>query len=143
MHALKIKSAMFLCALFASWPLLASDPELYGVWEPIEYVVDGTVTPLRGAMIVTPGYLVANAIYDGDGDGVLEANATSGPITVANNTITYMQWVQLHYRPSGEGNELHENVEYDINYTIEDDRLIFHFPSGNRYISKRLAGLEE
>jgi hypothetical protein len=115
--------------------------DLYGVWETTEYNIGGTKLPLKGLMIITPDYFIGTTIFDSDGDGKLDANANSGPIAVEDGTIKLLQWMQLHWRSGGEGHFLKEDVPEDINYTIEENRLIFHFPSGNKYISERLSGL--
>ena len=115
-----------------------SDDALYGTWNPIEYNIGGEVTALRGIMIITSDYFVGNTTFDADGDGILEANANSGPITIENGVIKMIQWMQLHWREKEpEGHFLRIDIPEDINYTVEGDRLIFHFPSGNKYISER------
>ncbi|MFT5351373.1 MAG: hypothetical protein ACI909_000936 [Planctomycetota bacterium] len=124
-------------------PVAHSDDDLYGTWGPSEYIVNGKLTPLRGIMIITPDYFVGNTIFDADGDGEPDANANSGPIVVVNGTIKLQQWMQLHWRSNGEGHFLKEDVPEDIKYTIEENRLIFHFPSGNKYISERLSGIDK
>ena len=75
-----------------------ADEALYGAWSPLEYNIGGESVPLRGIMIITPHYFVGNTTFDADGDGVLEANANSGPITVENGVIKMLQWMQLHWR---------------------------------------------
>ena len=97
---------------------------------------------------MTPGYFVSNVTFDIEGDGILEGNANSGPMTVENGVIKLTQWMQLHWRPGKEadfsnpvnpdGNFLRIDIPEDINYTIEGDKLIFHFPSGNKFISIRV-----
>lgn len=134
---LKTICAFVLLALVA--PVGQADEDLYGVWSPVEYVIGDKVYPLRGLMIFTPNYFVANTTFDLDEDGVLEANANSGSLTVENGTLKLDQWMQLHWREhEPEGHFLRVDVPENIDYTIEGDQLIFHFPSGNRYISKRL-----
>ena len=70
-------------------------------------------------------------------------------MTVEDGVIKLMQWMQLHWRPkegSGNfsnpnnpvGNFLRIDIPEEIHYTIEGDKLIFHFPSGNKYISQRV-----
>ncbi len=126
--------------LFLTMSIAHADDDLYGVWEPIEYNIAGEALPLRGVMIITPGYFVGNTTFDIEGDGVLEANANSGPITVENGVIKLMQWMQLHWRVNDhEGHFLREDIPEEIHYTISEDRLFFHFPSGNTYISQRLS----
>lgn len=139
----------FLTALLAVGVLQAcavtpneSDNPLYGVWETVEYNIVGTPVPLKGIMIITPGWFVGNVTFDADGDGIQDANANSGPIVVEGNVIKLMQWMQLHWRSAGNDHFLKEGVPEDINFTIEGNRLIFHFPSGNRYISERLRDLQ-
>jgi hypothetical protein len=125
------------------------DDELYGTWKPVEYQMGENSMPLRGVMIITPGYFVGNTTFDVEGDGILEANANSGPITVENGKIVLMQWMQLHWRPNEpeadfsnpenpQGTFLRTDIPEVIEYTVEGDQLVFHFPSGNKYISKRL-----
>ena len=116
-----------------------ADEQLYGTWRPVTYEIDGKITPLKGLMIITEGYFIGNVTFDKEGDGVLEANANAGPITVGNGTIKIIQWMQLHWRENSPAdNFLNEDTTEEIKYTIEDQKLIFHFPTGNRYISERL-----
>lgn len=144
-------SGYFRSLRFGLWALLlvcsaafGSDEEMpYGVWKTTEYHIDGTVLPLDGLMIITPGYFIGNTTFDADGDGELDANANSGPITVEDGKIRLLQWMQLHWRSSGDGHFLKEDVPEDINYSVEDNRLIFHFPSGNKYVSVRLSHLPQ
>jgi len=121
-------------------PATAASPTeaLYGVWEPIEYRVAGETIPLRGLMIVTPGYFAGKTTFDMDGDGARDANANAGPIEIRDGTIHLQQWMQLHWRSAGDGSFLKEDVPEDIPYEIDGDRLTFHFPSGNSYLSRRL-----
>lgn len=125
------------------------DENLYGTWEPLEYKMGEDSLPLRGVMVITPGYFVGNTTFDIEGDGVLEANANSGPITVEDGKMHLIQWMQLHWRgleaapdfsnpENPQGTFLRIDIPEEIVYTIDDDYLIFHFPSGNQYISKRL-----
>ena len=120
-------------------PSVYSDDDLYGVWSPFEYNLGGEAVSLRGIMIITPNYFVGNTTFDADGDGVIEANANSGPITIENGVIKMIQWMQLHWRENDpEEHYLGIDIPEDIVYTVEGDRLIFHFPSGNKYISERV-----
>ena len=120
-------------------PFVYSDDDLYGAWSPLKYNIGGEAVPLRGIMIITPNYFVGNTTFDTDGDGVFEANANSGPITVENGVIKMIQWMQLHWRENDpEEHFLRIDIPEDIVYSVEGDRLIFHFPSGNKYISERV-----
>jgi hypothetical protein len=116
-----------------------SDERLYGTWRTVEYTLGGRAVPLRGLMIITPRYIVGNTIFDEDGDGTPEANANAGSIEVAGGVIRILQWMQLHWRPNEpQAHFLREDVIEEIPYAIEGGRLIFRFPSGNRYVSERL-----
>lgn len=125
--------------LFISTASLAhADDDLYGVWKPTTYKIDGKDHPIKGIMIITPNYFVANTTFDLNEDGILEANANSGPLTIENGTIKVNQWMQLHWRQDDPAeNYLRVNVPEDINYTIDGNQLIFHFPTENKYISER------
>jgi len=128
-----------LAALMIQQAMAQTDERLYGTWRPVTYEIAGQSTPVNGLMVITKKYFIGNITFDQDGDGVLEANANCGPITVEDGKINIVQWMQLHWRENDpEGNFLREGSPEEINYSIEDDRLVFHFPSGNRYISERL-----
>lgn len=137
---MKIRHIAFLMILTSMISSVSADEDIYGVWEPTTYLNAGKELPVRGIMIITPEYFVANTTFDFDEDGVLEANANSGPITVEDGVIKLNQWMQLHWRTNvPDENFLRINVPEDIKYTIEGDRLIFHFVTGNKYISKRVG----
>lgn len=136
-----IKCLYLLCLISFLSNTAYADERVYGVWKTIEYNVGSKVVPLKGLMIIVPGYFIGNTLFESDGDGQLDANANSGPITIENGTIRMLQEMQLHWRSNGEGHFLKEDIPEDINYTVEGDRLIFHFPSGNKYISERLSGV--
>ena len=137
---MKMSFVVFLLAPLLIQPAKAqTDERLYGTWHPVTYEVAGRPTPVEGLMVITKGYFIGNITFDQDGDGVLEANANCGPISVEDGRIKIVQWMQLHWRENDpEGNFLAEGVPEEVEYTIEDERLVFHFPSGNRYISERL-----
>ena len=120
-----------------------ADDAVYGVWKTLKYDIGDEAIPLKGLMIIAPGYFIGNTIFDVDGDGKPDANANSGPITIKDGKIKITQWMQLHWRSGKEGHFLKENIPEDIDYTVEGNRLIFHFPSGNRYISERLGNLSD
>lgn len=118
----------------------AGDQEdIYGVWRTTEYRIAGKEVQLNGLMIIEPGFLIANTTFDSNGDGILEANANSGPMVIDDGRIKLLQWMQLHWRPTQPAeNFLRENVAEEIPYEIKGDRLIFNFPSGNSYTSERI-----
>ena len=116
--------------------------ELYGVWAPTTYVLNGKDHALTGIMIITPRYFMGNATYKSSATGV-DANANSGPYYLEDGHIVLNQWMQLHYRTENPSeNLLTEGVVEKIRYEVEGDTLTFHFPSGNRYISKRLRNAD-
>ena len=133
---------LIITTIFAITPVYG-DERVYGVWNTVEYNIAGSVVPMKGLMIITPGYFISNTVFDADGDGKPDANANSGSITIEDGKIKMQQWMQLHWRSNGEDHFLKEDIPEDINYTVEDNRLIFHFPSGNAYISERLSGFVE
>ncbi len=116
-----------------------ADEQLYGVWKTVEYQIGSTILPLEGLMIITPKYFISNTVFDADGDGHPDANANSGPITIEDGKIKLLQWMQLHWRSDGKGHFLNTGIPEDIVYTVDGCRLIFHFPTGNKYISERLS----
>ena len=121
------------------------DASIYGVWRPIIYEFGGIEHPIEeGLMVITPNYLIATAIYDLDGDGQSDANANHGPIEfVEPGKLMMDQKMQLHWRTSdNEGHFFKKDIPEEINYTVEGDRLIFHFPddrgASQRWISERV-----
>jgi hypothetical protein len=120
----------------ASQPL---DARVLGAWKPVSYTVNGQVHSMRGLMIITPDYFVANTIYQNSAGAWTEANANSGPYSVKNGKIALTQWMQLHYRPSNPKDMLlTEGIVEQIGYTLDNGKLVMHFPSGNSYTSERL-----
>lgn len=115
---------------------------LQGTWKPVSYIVDGVEYPLSGLMIITPGYLSANTLFKLSDESPGDANANAGPYELHGDKIIMNQWMQLHWRPQHEDDPeqhfLAQDVPEEIPYRVEGDRLIFHFPSGNKYISQRL-----
>jgi hypothetical protein len=92
--------------------------------------------------MITPDYLMSNTVFNADGDSSPDANANSGAIRLEGNTIVMEQWMQLHWRTAdSNGNFLTQGDVERIPYRLENDLLIFEFPSGNRYIAERLAYL--
>lgn len=137
---MKIRYLLTLMILTSVVSSASADEDIYGVWKPTTYLNAGKELPVQGIMIITPEYFVANTTFDFDEDGVPEANANSGPITIEDGVIKLTQWMQLHWRVnSTDENFLRINVPEDIQYTIEDDRLVFHFSTGNKYISERMG----
>lgn len=120
------------------------DPDSpFGVWRASVYELDGVEHQQDGLIIVTPDYLMSNTIFQADNDDIPDGNANSGPISFDGDVIVMEQWMQLHWRTEDTGgNFLTQGVVERIPYIVEGDSLIFHFPSGNRYISKRLAYLD-
>ncbi len=120
-------------------PLRAEPASLHGVWQPVTYVIQGDAYPMTGLMIITPKYFSANTLFKLEQDTGLDANANAGPYYLADGKIVLNQWMQLHWRPDKPGEHfLAQEVVEEIPYKIEDEKLIFFFPSGNMYISERL-----
>ena len=116
------------------------DDTVFGVWRAVSYEIQGVEYEQDGLIMITPGYLMSNTVFDADGDTSLDANANSGPIQFEGNTIVIEQWMQLHWRTADTaGNFLNQGAVERIPYRLEDDLLIFEFPSGNRYVAERLA----
>lgn len=134
-------------ALLAVFAVLAScaqqENPLYGTWKPLSYIINGETYPLSGLMIITPGYMSANTLFKLAKNSPGDANANAGPYELKGNTMVLNQWMQLHWRPLYQDNPkehfLAENVPEEIPFEIRGDQLIFSFPSGNQYISERLA----
>ena len=116
------------------------DDAVFGVWRAVSYEIQGVEYEQDGFIMITPGYLMSNTVFDADGDGSLDANANSGPIKFEGNTIVIEQWMQLHWRTADPAeNFLDQGAVERIPYRLENDLLIFEFPSGNRYVAERLA----
>jgi len=116
-----------------------SDERLYGTWQTTHYNLDGKDHEMTGLMIITPAYFVGNTIFTIGDQANPSANANSGPYILKDGKIVVTQWMQLHWRPHDEKeNFLTQGVVEEIPYRFEDGNLIFFFPSGNRYVSRRL-----
>ena len=116
-----------------------SDERLYGTWQTTHYNINGTDHDMEGLMIITPTYFIGNTIYNIEGQAAPNANANSGPYVIEDGKIVITQWMQLHWRPQDEKeNYLTQGVVEEIPYRFEDGNLIFFFPSGNSYVSRRL-----
>lgn len=116
-----------------------SDVRLHGTWQTTHYNIDGKDYDMEGLMIITPGYFLGNTIYSIEGQAAPNANVNSGPYVIEDGKIVITQWMQLHWRPNDENeNFLTQGVVEEIPYRFEDGNLIFFFPSGNRYVSRRL-----
>jgi hypothetical protein len=116
-----------------------ADRRLYGVWRISDYIVQGVSHKARGLVNITPKYFLADAVFDFDDDAHLSANANSGPYHVKDGKIVLEQEIQLHWRPGQKENEnfLRQNVEETFAYQFDNGRLLFLFPSGNRYVLER------
>jgi hypothetical protein len=123
--------------------VVATDKRLLGTWKPTSYTINGVKHDMRGLMIITPKYFMANTVFESSPGVWKGANANSGPYTLEGSNIVLTQWMQLHYR--GEHVEdpketfLTEGVVEKINYSIENGTLVFNFPSGNHYLSERIG----
>lgn len=116
-----------------------SDDRLYGTWQTTHYNINGKDHDMTGLMIITPGYFIGNTIFNIGDQAAPSANANSGPYVIEDGKIVITQWMQLHWRPNDEKeNFLTQGVVEEIPYRFEDGNLIFFFPSGNRYVSRRL-----
>jgi len=122
------------------------DETIYGVWKPINYEFGGNDHPIEeGLMVITSDYLIATAIYDLDGDRQSDANANHGPYKfIEPGKIVMDQKMQLHWRTADmEGHFFKKDIPEEINYTVEGNLLIFHFPddrgSRQRWISERIS----
>ena len=127
----------------------ATDRRLYGSWKTSTYTLQGVDIPMDGLMIFTPSYFSANTIWSGQ-DGVVDANANSGPYFAEDGKIIFSQWMQLHVRHGDQDESfLRTGIDEPSTYRFEtNDRLIIQFPTGNFYLLDRLidspemAGLE-
>ncbi len=116
-----------------------SDDRLYGTWQTTHYNINGKEHDMTGLMIITPSYFIGNTIFNIGDQAAPSANANSGPYVIEDGKIVITQWMQLHWRPNDEKeNFLTQGVVEEIPYRFEDGNLIFFFPSGNRYVSRRL-----
>jgi hypothetical protein len=124
-----------------SAPNLGGD--LIGTWKPINYTVAGVPHKMRGLMIITPKFFMANTIFETSPGVWRGANANSGPYVIQDGKLVLTQWMQLHFRgeqlTDPKETFLKEGVVEKIKYRFENGRLVFDFPSGNHYVSERLG----
>jgi hypothetical protein len=127
----------------ASAPVVANetvDKRLIGTWKPVSYTINGVKHDMRGLMIITPKYFMANTVFESSPGVWKGANANSGPYTLDGPNIVLIQWMQLHYRGEHVSDPketfLTEGVVEKINYSFENGNLVFNFPSGNHYVSE-------
>lgn len=131
--------ALFISSTIFSTACNAGDEFLYGTWKPVTYIYRGIEYPMSGLMIITPRYFSANTIFKLSNTSAADANANAGPYELVDNKIVLNQWMQLHWRPTEpDQNFLAQEVVEEIPYEIQGSRLIFTFPSGNKYISEKL-----
>ena len=116
-----------------------NDPTLYGVWIPRTYMYNGKAHKIdSGLMIITPTYLIANAIYDlsEPKKPKPDANANYGTYRItAPGQLVMDQAMQLHWRSSsdntglveGDGTFFNQNVPEEIHYTVEGNTLTLRF----------------
>jgi hypothetical protein len=131
------------------------DPALCGVWIPETYVYGGRPYKMIDAlMVITPQYLIANAIYDLSEKKKKpkpDANANFGPYRITRpGELVMDQKMQLHWRSEGEGVALvegdgtffNQNVPETILYEVHGDTLTFSFqvPGEQSWIMKRVPG---
>jgi len=136
MYRLALATAL---VILAASTCNAEDQRLYGAWKPLLYSVQGVDHPMDGLIIITPKYFSANTFFSLSENSGGDANANAGPYEVVNGKIVVTQWMQLHWRPgSMDDSFLNHYAVEEIPYEIENDRLIFSFPSGNKYVSERL-----
>jgi hypothetical protein len=116
------------------------DDAVFGVWRAVSYEIQGIEHEQDGLIMIAPGFLMSNTVFNADGDSSLDANANSGPIRFEGNTIVIEQWMRLHWRTADTaGSFLDQGAVERIPYRLENNLLIFEFPSGNRYVAERLA----
>ena len=116
-----------------------SDERLYGTWQTVQYTINGKDHEMKGLMVITPTYFIGNTIFTLENQTAPSANANAGPYFLKDGKIVITQWMQLHWRPNDEKeNFLTQGVVEEIPYRFEDGMLVFFFPSGNRYVSRRL-----
>jgi hypothetical protein len=130
------------------------DPALYGVWIPETYMYDGTNYAIDdGLMIITPKYLIANAIYDlsPKKKPKPDANANYGTYEITEpGKLVMDQAMQLHWRSEsadaklveGDGTFFNQDVPETLLYKIEGDTLTIRFqvPGEQGWILKRVPG---
>ena len=123
-----------------SGTLEASDPELIGVWDTHTYVVQGKEHSLNGLIIFTEKYFAGTGFSNFTGGELDDSNANAGTYTTDGNKVTFQQQVQIHIRPGDEKEPIFygKDVPEEATYEIEGDTLTLNFPSGNKYLCKRL-----
>jgi hypothetical protein len=120
---------------------LSADTRLLGPWRAVTYTIAGKDYPMQGVFIFTPKYYSGVVRFRFSSSTIDDANGNSGPYRVDGNAIVFSQTVQLHLRP-GDSKEpmlAHEGPDERATYTVDANRLVLTFPSGNRYLLERLS----
>ncbi|MEP7242729.1 MAG: hypothetical protein ABI885_03490 [Gammaproteobacteria bacterium] len=127
------------------------DANLLGVWVPETWMSGGTAHPFQsGLMVITPRYLIVDAIYDlGEKKKPTpDASANYGTYKVTSPGLLVMdQAMQLHWVSDaaradgapGTGTFFKQKVPESIKYDVSGDtlRLFFEVPGEQSWILKR------
>jgi len=123
-----------------SQTLEASENRLIGVWDTHTYVVEGKSHALDGIIIFTENYFAGTAYSSFSGGEMDDSNANAGTYTIDGNKLTFQQQVQIHIRPGDEKEPIFygKDVPEEATFEVKGDNLTIYFPSGSKYLAKRL-----
>ena len=123
-----------------SQTLEASENRLVGAWDTHSYVIEGKNHPLDGIIVFTENYFAGTAYSSFSGGEMDDSNANAGTYTIEGNNVTFQQQVQIHIRPGDEKEPIFygKDVPEAATFEIDGDNLTIYFPSGTKYLAKRL-----
>ena len=134
------KLALVVFLVLLSHTLEASENKLVGVWDTHTYVVEGKNHALDGIIIFTENYFAGTAYSSFSGGEMDDSNANAGTYTIDGNKVTFQQQVQIHIRPGDKKEPIFygKDVPEEATFEIDGDNLTIYFPSGSKYLAKRL-----
>ena len=136
-----MKKLVLIAVLVLFSPALeASENKLVGAWDTHSYVIDGKSHALDGIIIFTENYFAGTAYSSFSGGEMDDSNANAGTYTIEGNNVTFQQQVQIHIRPGDEKEPIFygKDVPEAATFEIDGDDLTIYFPSGTKYLAKRL-----
>ena len=136
-----MKKLVLIAVLVLFSPALeASENKLVGAWDTHSYVIEGKSHALDGIIIFTENYFAGTAYSSFSGGEMDDSNANAGTYTIEGNNVTFQQQVQIHIRPGDEKEPIFygKDVPEAATFEIDGDDLTIYFPSGTKYLAKRL-----